>query len=428
LDNYTYAVSQLNPKPTEKDRKLNKKPVVKFESILEDYKGYWNEEIARKQDSSIKKEKWFVVGSTLINYPLTRRSGNVGNIIKYTEKDGTEKLGIEITDIEFRETRTSTYKILEQNYIKNEDHSIYFDGNKKNIENFIIKYIAKKIKENFEIYKTGNYPENYDRYNDTELKFYFQQSYQDKFIIYEFSMNRAANFFFRKIDEIVKYGFSIKKMKEERGERYDTDNYYERYVKGYEQELGGKESIAAKIDSMTNQDDYSFCYENFVVKIFTTEASVFAGSANSLGIAAILNDTGIVQINASNFSSSGKSIFETSGYSMDADIRLKNRNEFVFLTDNKIQADPNKYRSFKNYIVLTFEQFIKFMEFCQENNAKPMFSTSKKVFESCKDAYVLEQFLDETKNTIDYVEDATNGNFREQIKNKIEQLVKLFTL
>jgi hypothetical protein len=57
-----------------------------------------------------------------------------------------------------------------------------------------------------------------------------------------------------------------------------------------------------------------------------------------------------------------------------------------------------------------------------------MFSTSKQIFESCKDAYVLEQFIEETKNTIDYVEDATSGNFREQIKNKIEQLVKIFTL
>jgi hypothetical protein len=426
LDNYTYAVSQLNPRVTEKDKKLHRKPIVKFDSIDQQYNGYWNEEIAIKQDASIKKEKWFAIGSTLINYPLTRRSGNIGNIIKYTEVGGIEKLGIEITDIEFRETRTSTYKILEQNYIKNDDHSIYFDGNKKNIENFIVKYIAEKTRDDLRIYKTNEYPESYDRYRDLP-KFYFQQSFQDKFIIYEFSINKNENRFFSRMKDIVSYGFEINRLKKREG-TYDSDNYYERNKKYYEQELGGVDAVLQKVEKLLNEEAENFCSLNFDVKIFTTEAAVFTGSGNFLGIANILNDSGIVQIGASNFNSSGKSNFEQSGYTIEADIKLKNRNEYVFLTDSKIQSDPQKYRNFKNYIKLSFVEFMRFMDFCQEKNAKPMFSTSKKIFESCKDVYILEQFLDETKNTIEYAEEKTGDvNFREEIKNKIEKLVKLFT-
>jgi len=429
LDMHPFPISQLNPKPSKEDIKNNRKPTVEFEPIGKDYEKYWNEEIAKKKDSSTRKEKWFVVGSTLINYPLTKRSGNVGNIIKYTEKDGSEKLGIEITNIESKEVfnRTSTYETLQSKYVTNKNYPIYFDGNKKNIDNFITKYIADKTRERLDLYSKGKLPEGYNedsQYDEFVSTFYFQQSYQDKFIIYEFKLKRDTAEFIKEIIDISHYDFVINENKKESSD----SSYAERYKKSLEDSLGGKEEILLKVDQILQQEANEFCLDNFKVRILTNDSVILIGSSKILGFANILNDAGIVEIDSYNFGTSGKTNFNKSGSSRKASIDLEQLNNYVFLTDSKIQSEPKNYEKFENYIKLTFEQFIKFIEYCEKNNAKPMFSTSKQVFESSKDAYVLEQFIEETKNTIDYVEDATSGNFREQIKNKIEQLVKIFTL
>jgi hypothetical protein len=413
---YYVPFSQIKPKNTEEQIAKGKMPTYRISVEYNDYKdkvktkteqgevietSVWNK-IASETDTGVDKTKWFVVGSVLKSFMLSRQNGLTGEILKFTMEKNIDRIGIEITDKKKQGSVTEgTYTDLDRRYDEETalKYLVYYDGNSNNLDNLMTRYMYDYMFGRlYDLHKTKDIDSfNYGITDDTKFVFEISSS----------------------------LGFSAVVVTPSQDLIDMSINLYE----------GIEDNSITEIIEM-EMDEFVSSLE---VEIVTTQMSY----ANAFGV--MLNSLG-VDIDSSNFYITSKSdVFPNISVSklnkreLDRQMITVYGNEIfktVFPIDlSAAQVELSIHRGFRyaHRVSMSYEQFLNVSKEFENQNQKPTYSTSNTYFSTQKHLYVLEQFVDnmveiqEVKGgDIDFTP-VTESETQKQIDVMIDNLVKILS-
>lgn len=411
----TIPYSQIFPKITEEQASKGKKSVYEIKQEYPDYKekitikekdgtktetNIWNN-IAKETYTGVDKTKWFVAGSVLKSFTLSKQNGLNGEILKFTMQNNIDRIGIEITNkVDKSNPNKSTYTELDRRYDPDTgyDYLVYFDGNMFNIENLMIDYVYYYL-------FTRLYELN--RTRDTNLDYF------------DFNVNDDTCFVFQISS---RFGITAVVLR---------PSYYL-----LRESIDLFEKIETEYQTNITQLDKQELISNTEVELVTTSmlyANIYASMLNNLG----------VDIDESNFEISDKSdMFPnvtpiTLPKSKKDKPKIKAYGQDIFYTifpidlaQIQVEISVNGGIEYAHKLKMSMDNFLELSKNLEERNQKPTFSISNKFFATQKHLYLLEQFVDkmtdtqDTGNEIDFITPA-EGEKEKEISIMIDNLVKI---
>ena len=355
------------------------------------YKGLWND-IAGGYDTSKTETKWFVVGTLLKTFILSRDSGMAGTITKYTtseltaKKENKTKLGIEILDNTIGQK--SVYADFKQRYATETSlqYIVYFDGNEKNIDIFITKYIyqyligglKQKVEAKDKDLNVICITKQEADYN--QFDFLFQISCSEGFIAVEVRANQSI-------------------MAEVKNAMYEINN-------------NSYDSVAELMSLETFK-------EYLIVKFISDNVNVcdaFAEQLNYLGVAITENNYQLASVAKKENRPEFRRDVEKSPYGKSkkgADTKYLKKRYFCTKVTTEIALHNNEV-VVSAKLSMTYQNFIDVCKSLEIERQRPSFATGSAYFETVKDNFVLEQFVETAEiasaNQIDFEQTDINAH------------------
>lgn len=414
-ESITIPYSQIYPKINEEQLSKGKKPIYELKQENPDYKEkikineqdgtktettIWNN-IAKQTYTGVDKTKWFVAGSVLKSFNLSKQNGLNGEILKFTMQNNIDRIGIEIIDkLDKSNPNKSTYTELDRRYDTDTSYEylVYFDGNIFNIENLMIEYVYHYL-----------FGRLYDlnRTRDTNLEYFDFNVNDDTCFVFQISSRIGLTAI------VLRPSYYILKESMELFEQIEND-----FVKNIAEK--DKEEIISSTE----------------VELITTSmlyANIYASMLSNLG----------VDIDDNNFEISAKSdMFPNitpSKYGKKNRPNIKAYGSDIFktvfpidLSEIQIEISVNGGIEYAHKLKMTMENFLEISKGLEERNQKPTFSVSNKFFSTQKHLYLLEQFVDkmvdiqEVGSEIDFIPPA-EGEKEKEIGVMIDNLVKILS-
>jgi len=396
-----FAMSQIFREISFEDRTIKgRKSIIKLDLISNSYKeDVWNE-IAGKLDTSYTEPKWFVVGSTLKTFMLSKQNSLNGTITKFSMSDNSDRLGIEIIDkkgIDGNPQKT-TYTELDSRYNDESalQYPIYFDGNTRNIDILMTKYL---------------YWHCIARFYDAQLN----------------NKEIAGNYYGNKLPYDSKFLFEISSATGFAGIIIDLDDT----IKDF------NNKIVAKFFEGNQIQEPQMSIEDFVTHLSVEMITTSMNYAE--GFAVFLNNLG-EEITSDNLELTKKSDLFSNVQTWGNKKRYYRVSggdlfKYIFPT-NIIQMQQQMYGGgiqYNHKVKMSYENFITITNLLSEMNQKPTFAIGSKYFKEVADMYVLQQFVEnvnETENIGGEVmfNPAIEGELMEAIDSQIQKIVDIFTL
>lgn len=388
-------LSKLHKKIREEQKALGYKNTISLTNFAPNYKDVWND-IAGKQDNSYKETKWFIAGTLLKTFIMSKQNGLNGTITKYTTSDNKGRIGIEITNkIDPNNPTKGTYTSLEERYSVNNSlqYPVYFDGNPNNVNNLITKYVYWfMFGKLYDLHKNSTEVDKWEhrlQRSNGGIEFLFQISSQ---IGFSGVIIKPSSYLIEEFDKTLDIVTSEKRIKHLEEIDFDT-----------------------------------FC-SNLTVELITTSINY------SDGFAMLLQQQG-VNINSENYKPGNKSnLFpniENDGRKKQYYIGNGLLFKQIFPTNVvDLQSGRNSSIEWTNRVIMTFDEFILIIKDLDARKSRPSFAIGSEFFSKASSMYVLEQFIDEMEVAQVQGEEVTfdssiEGELEKMLDSKIDELVKL---
>ena len=412
------AMSSLIDDSTDEEKERGKKRVHNLDmtdaDIVYNKDGYWNKVIT-ETDTSNKDAKWFVVGTLLKTFILSRDNGMSGLITKYTISNSDKtKLGIEIVDKKnLNNTQEkSLYATFEEIYSDQTalQYKIFFDGNKKNLDlfmtDYIYQYLIKGMLDKIKGIESGVCV--------TSKEVREAQSY-----------NGSLDFIFQASSKVGLLAVIIKPSR------------------SIINTVGRLQDVLDGVTTDIPELDYETFIDNLQVEIVTDTISYIdsiarIASGNKIGIYLNESNYKIKKVEKEDKvpafrrhiqSSAPTNINKINGlYLKHRYFFTKTEYEIEFVTGKNPNQGKTAFSS-KASLSLHYSEFRQVLDILEEaQSAKFTFATSSKYFATVKDNFNLNKYSEtsELPDESEVIFDASRLN--EMISKKIDDLVKILSI
>ena len=386
-------LSKLNRKFSEEQKAMGYQNTIKLVHYAADYKDVWND-IAGKLDSSYKETKWFIAGTLLKTFIMSKQNGLNGTITKYTTSDNKGRIGIELTNkIDPNNPSKGTYTALTERYSSENSmqYPVYFDGNVGNVHNLITKYVywymfGKLYDMNKNNEEIDRWKHSLQRGGSGQIEFMFQIS----------SQLGAQAIIIKPSSYMIE----------------ESANLLSLLVSG--DKVIDIEEI--DIDTLVNN----------------LEVELISSNVQYSDTFAMLLSMQNVQITESNYELGQKSVHFPN---LQSDNRKKayrvNRNTLykqVFPTNIVDLQSKGDSMEWSNKVKMSYHNFLGIIKELDERKHRPSFTTGSEFFSIASSMYVLEQFIDEmeiAKSEGEQItfDSAVEGSLEKEIDLRIDELV-----
>jgi hypothetical protein len=376
-ETFRVPFSQIVPNFSDSDKKLNRKATNKFSAINDTYIKYWDEEVLKKTAGTKKEIRWIVDGNILRGFKGALDVDLKSVILKYTTLDSKQKIGIEVKNIVDSQAQTSTYASLDSFY--ENEYAILFDANPSNFSSFIMGYLYDQYVGRF--YNMHRNGESYDDGKDVNSYYAFQIATK---LGLSFLVVRASY-------DLVDYSSGLKNALYS-GRMEDVSEMSE-------EEFISKLTVEVVSEKNAITDVFAL-----VLEVLDLDNIYYVRKASKVFDQAIV-------ITKTNFS-----ISYISAKYFDSVIPVNK-------TQIREKLNPNGDISDNYNIVkdISFEDFLRVIEYLDSMNAKPTLGVSNKYYEKYANLYMLDDNFEQKI----IAPDNLPTNAEDEISKMIEELLNL---